>query len=276
VLAVGQGDAIVIRTPGGETLVVDAGPAGGGSDAGARVVLPYLRRLGVRRLALAVASHPHMDHVGGLPALARALPIAEAWEAGASTEGTAARGLLASWLAAGIPWRTPASGPLVWRREGVELRGLQRRGRPASLNDASLVLALRHGATTMLLPGDLEEPGERALVAGPEALAAQVLKVGHHGARGSSSAAWLAAVRPALAIVSVGAGSVHGHPHAEALARLTGTGAEVVRTDRHGAILLRSDGRHWRVTDARSGWARWRRLSEPWAQPPVAPAPPAP
>jgi competence protein ComEC len=276
VLAVGQGDAIVIRTPGGETLVVDAGPAGGGSDAGARVVLPYLRQSGVRRLALAVASHPHMDHVGGLPALARALPIAEAWEAGSSTEGPAARGLLASWLAAGIPWRTPASGPLVWRSEGVELRALQRRGRPASLNDASLVLTLRHGATTMLLPGDLEAPGERALAAGHETLAAQVLKVGHHGARGSSSAAWLAAVRPALAIVSVGAGSVHGHPHAEALARLTATGAEVVRTDRHGAILLRSDGCHWRVTDARSGWARWRRLSEPLAQLPGAPATPAP
>ncbi|MEB3330350.1 MAG: ComEC/Rec2 family competence protein [Candidatus Sericytochromatia bacterium] len=261
VLAVGQGDAIVIRTPGGAVALVDGGPAGAGSDAGARVVLPHLRQLGVRRLALVVASHPHMDHVGGLPAVVRALPVDEAWEAGVPAEGAAPRLLLASWLQAGVPWRTPAAGALVWRRDGVELRGLPRRSRPTSLNDASLVLRLRHGGCTMLLPGDLEAPGERDLVAGGGTLAAQVLKVGHHGARGSSSEGWLAAVRPALAIVSVGAASVHGHPHPEALGRLAAAGAEVLRTDHQGAILLRSDGRRWSVTDGRAGWGRWRGLS---------------
>ena len=121
----------------------------------------------------------------------------------------------------------------------------------ASDNDGSLVLLLRIGKRRVLLPADIEAPAERWLVASGMALHADALVLPHHGSRSSSTPELVAAVRPALAVVSAGAGNRHGHPHAEVLARYAG--ALLLRTDEHGDVTLTSDGERLWARAARGG-----------------------
>jgi competence protein ComEC len=253
-LSVGQGDAAVLRLPDGAVVLVDGGGAAeGGADPGARDVVPFLRDLGVRRLAAVFVSHPHPDHVLGLAAVARALPVERVFSGGDPGEGPSRDA-----LAALGPATRLAPGD-VWARAGVrlEVRGGAPDGLPA--NDASLVLRVVYGATAVLLPGDLEAEGEaRAVAAG--GLAADAVKIPHHGSRRSSTAPFVASVAPWLAVASVGAWNRYGFPHAEALARWRAAGAEVLRTD-EGAVRLLSDGRTLSrvpAADVLDALATWR------------------
>jgi competence protein ComEC len=223
VLDVGQGDAIVVETPEGPTLLVDAG--GGGPwrlDAGERVVAPVLWNRGTLRLRAAVTTHDDQDHAGGMRAVRALFTIAETWtadglrEAARDVGGVRLTGM--GGLAAGLP-----------------------RGR--SRNDDALVLRIDHGLVSLLLASDVTAATEARLVASGAPLRAAVLKVAHHGSRGSSTDEFLRAVSPQVAVISVGARNAYGHPAPETLARLDASGAAVYRTDRDGAVILESDGR---------------------------------
>ncbi len=261
-LSVGQGDAAVLRFPDGSAAVVDAGGDPRGlRDPGARDVLPFLRDAGIRRLAAAFLSHPHADHLLGLPAV---------------VEGTPAERLLGNGRTGGEEvahaWaRLPAPAALsrgdAWERAGVRVEVL---GPPADAdsfteNESSLVLRVRYGKTAFLFLGDLEGAGETALISLIQSggLAADVVKVPHHGSRTASSEALAAAARPRWAVVSLGRHNPFGFPHAEALRRWEAAGAEVLRTDR-GAVRFWSDGRAVRRVDpagAIDAWALWRERS---------------
>jgi competence protein ComEC len=234
-LSVGQGDAALLRLPAGSAVLVDGGGAatGVGRDPGERDVLPLLRDLGVRRLAAVFVSHPHPDHVLGLGAILDALPVEAAFGNGDPGQGPAAE------VVARL--RPVAAGPgSSWSRAGVvfEVAGGARDGLAG--NDASLVLRIRHGRTAFLFPGDVESAGEEAAVRAG-GLAAEVVKVPHHGSRTSSSPAFVAAVGARRAVVSVGAANRFGFPRPETLDRWREGGAEVLRTDA-GAIRFLSDG----------------------------------
>jgi len=143
------------------------------------------------------------------------------------------------------PWDgAPERGPLALG--GALLTPLP--SAAAGRNDAARVLRLEFGRAALLLTSDIEGPGEHALVTSRAPLGAAVLKVPHHGSRTSSSPELLSAVRPAVAIVSVGVRNAYGHPDAGVLARLAAGGADLYRTDRDGAILLETDGRTLEVT----------------------------
>ncbi len=224
VLDVGQGDSIVVETPDGRAIVVDAGAGGPWRlDAGERAVAPFLWNRGVLALHATLTTHADVDHGGGMTALHRRFAVAETWDG-----ATGARHV-------GGALFTPLSAEVPAGRD----------------NDRAVLLRVELGLASVLLASDVEAAGERALLAAGVPLAATVLKVGHHGAATSSSAAFLAAVRPAVAVVSVGARNPYGHPDAGALARLAAAGARVYRTDRDGAVLLETDGRALTVT-------RWR------------------
>ncbi len=234
-LSVGQGDAALLRLPDGSAVLVDAGGAAdGGADPGARDIVPLLRDLGVTRLAAVFVSHPHPDHVLGLAAVADAIPIDLVFSNGDPGEGEAAR-ILAALAPIAL---APGDG---WERAGVrfDVRGAERGGLGA--NDASLVLRVAYGETSVLFPGDVEAAGEAAAVA-RGGLAADVVKVPHHGSRTSSSLVFAEAVHPALAVVSLSRDNRFRFPHAEAVARWHQVGATLLRTD-EGAIRLLSNGR---------------------------------
>lgn len=254
---VGQGDAIALRTPKGRWVLVDAGRSWKSGDAGRATVIPYLRRRG-GELALFVLTHPHADHIGGAASVIRALKPAALRDA-AFVEGSVGyRDLLRTASEVGTAWQRVRPGERM-DVDGVELEFLA----PDSAwtvalddpNAASSVVRARYGDVRILLTGDAEAEEEAwLLAANRDALRAEVLKVGHHGSRTSSTEGFVEAVRPRLALVSVGAANTYGHPSPEVMQRLTAAGATVLRTDQLGTIVLRSDGTTLEVHAAGHRW----------------------
>ena len=242
---VGQGDAIALRTPRGRWIIVDAGRAWRGGDAGRAIVIPYVRRYG-GSVAAFILSHPHADHAGGAATLVRALRPGLFWDGAYVGTSETYHDALTAARGAGVAWERVRPGH---RRviDEVELEFLA----PDSAwtrqlddpNEASVVVRARYRAVRFLLVGDAERAEERWLLARDSlALRAEVLKVGHHGSMTSTTEDFLRAVRPAVALVSVGSGNTYGHPNVQVLASLAASGATVLRTDRLGSIVVRTDG----------------------------------
>jgi len=258
VFDVGQGDALLVRTPQGRTLLVDAGGlARGDFDVGARVVAPALRALGVLRLDLLVVTHPHQDHLGGAPAIVRLFRPEAVWIGASGFDDPRLGALEKAAEESGARLLLPRRG-LVTHFGGVRLEVLNpapsrearaRAGRSGrSGNDQSLVLRLRFGRRSLLLTGDMEGPAESSLLAEGRPVAADLLKVAHHGSDTSTGEPFLAAVAPGTAVVSVGLFNSWGHPSPRVLQRLETKGVRLFRTDRDGAVRARTDGlAPWRL-----------------------------
>jgi competence protein ComEC len=252
---VGQGDSLLVVSPEGRAMLVDAGgPVGSmkeaaevssGFDVGEEVVSPYLWSRRFRRLDVLALSHAHSDHMGGMAAVMRSFRPRELW-VGTDPDSEAYQALLREAAELGVVVRRFRAGDAVtW--SGVEVRVLapERSYRNAGepVNDDSLVLRLEFGKASVLLEGDAEGASERAMVAGglkPVSL----LKIGHHGSRTSTSAAFFAAAAPVDAVVSVGRGNRFGHPRAEVIDRIAEARTRLYRTDEFGltTFLLGRDG----------------------------------
>ena len=226
-LDVGQGLAAVVRTRS-HVVIYDTGPSyAPGFDAGRDVVTPYLRRQGIARVDRLIISHGHDDHAGGAESLLAAWPA------------TAVTTNIGSWRERA----KPCLGGERWRWDGVDFHILHpRTGNDGHGNDDSCVLQVTGAGGRLLLPGDLEERGEAAVVSlmGGR-LRAEVLVVAHHGGRSSSGHAFLDAVRPQMALIAVGYRNRHRFPHTEVLERLEHRGVEIFDTATHGAITLKID-----------------------------------
>ncbi|WP_435819009.1 ComEC/Rec2 family competence protein [Micromonospora chersina] len=247
--AVGQGDAVVLPVAAGRAVVVDTGPDPSGVDG-------CLRRLGVREVSLLVVSHFHADHVGGVAGVFRGRRVAAVatpqWfepPYGVAQVRDAARG-------GGTPL-TPVQVGWRWRAGAVELAAIgppyPLRGSRSDPNNNSLVLAATVRGVRILLPGDAETEEQRALLETVPAAAirADVLKVAHHGSA-YQDPEFLAAVRPAVALVCVGVDNDYGHPNPGLLDRLTRTGARVLRTDTDGDLAAVNTGGGLAVVTRRS------------------------
>ena len=236
-LDVGAGDAAIVQGQAG-TVLVDGGVAvPEGFDAGRHAVVPALRSLGIARLDLVVASHADLDHRGGIPAVLEALPVGAVWLplGGGRDPGFAA--LRASAMRRRVPVYERGLGDAAETWGDVHVAPLwPRKGGGGSRNDRSLVVRVELAGTRILFPGDLEAPGEAALVGTGADLASDLLKLPHHGSRSSSTEPWLAAVAPRAAVVSAPCGGRFDWPHAEVVARLRRRGVALAWTGRDGAV----------------------------------------
>jgi competence protein ComEC len=250
-LSVGQGDAALIRTPGNRWILIDAGPVTRDRDAGRRVVVPFLVRQGVRRLAALVLSHAHLDHYGGAAAVLAEVDVDLVLEPGRLVADAPYRELLEAVERAGVGWRPFRAGDRL-RIDGVEIEALHPDTTWSSwgvdLNEDSVVLAVRSGRFAAVFTGDAGFPVEARL--GGRVGSAELVKVGHHGSATATSAAWLDELDPAVAIVSTGPNR-YGHPAPETMRRLAAAGVDIWRTDRDGTLSVRVDDGIMRVRGRR-------------------------
>ncbi len=240
-LDVGQGDAVLVQGRTG-SLLVDAGRAAPGRfDVGAHVVVPALRALGVRQLDVVAVTHADSDHRGGVPAVLRQIPTGEVWLPPGGLADAAFGSVVATAIDRGARLVEREAGRAVSRVGDLSVAVIwpPGQGAPAGDNAASLVLRVATPeGLRVLLPGDIERDSEAALVRSGTELRADVLLLPHHGSRTSSSAAFLEAVAPRLAIVSAPLRSRFGMPHAEVLRRLAESDVPLAWTGRDGAVRV--------------------------------------
>lgn len=240
VLDVGQGAAVLITGPEGGRILVDGGGSPGSTyPVGERRVIPVLRRLGVRHLDMVILTHPDADHGEGLAAVLDTFPVDRLILGGEDCDHPLARWLARRASRRGIPTEGWTAGRrVIWRGSRIEVLGPLPGGGCAS-NDRSVILRIRGPGGAILLPGDLEAPGEAALLASGGDLRARILLLPHHGSRGSSTPDFLDAVGADLVLVQSGRGNRFGHPHPEPLEAVRARGACVIRTDRVGTVRVR-------------------------------------
>jgi competence protein ComEC len=253
-LDVGQGDSILVEFPGRKKMLVDGGGIPDDSfDIGETVVSRFLWSKGIKKLDYLVLTHAHPDHMNGLKAVARNFKIGQYWEA-FSPPQSRSYGELKDNLGASVIQRRVFRGYRQQEGEvGVEVL------HPApeapftreTSNERSLVLRLSLGETAFLLPADVGSVAEAQILAENLTVRAQVLKSPHHGSRSSSSPEFLDRVRPEIVVVTSGRGNVYGFPNREVLERYQSFGAQVLRIDEEGAVVIAADGRDFVIRTAR-------------------------
>ena len=246
VLDVNQADATFVRLPTGRTLLVDAGGQPGGRlDVGGRIIAPILWRFGVGRLDYLAITHGDPDHIGGAASVVEDFRPLEVWE-GVPVPGLPvldrlvqlASGRGASWrqLQKGDALRSGDVRIYVWHPPRPDWE------RPRVRNDDSLVLEIRYRDVSVVLPGDIGSEVEMTLVGQIRPAGYRILKVPHHGSRTSSSAGFLDALRPDVAVVSAGHHNRFGHPAREVVDRYSRIGAQLISTAEDGAVSVCTDG----------------------------------
>jgi competence protein ComEC len=237
-------------------LIDGGGMVGSPVDVGARVVAPVLRARRRHRIDWVVLSHPHPDHFGGFASGLENKAIGEAWDTGQGERESVGGGYAQFFERLkneNVPIRRPAE--ICGDHFFSDVRVTVLAPCPAydpdePPNDNSLVLKITYRRRAFLFVGDAEHFEEQKLLARGD-LRADVLKVGHHGSRTSSSAAFVAAVAPSQAVISVGARNRFGHPNPATLTTLSAAGVQVWRTDQNGEISIETDGENLSISPAR-------------------------
>ena len=231
---VGQGDCILVLSEN-TSMLIDAGTRESG-----HIITEYIKSLGINNLDYFVGTHPHDDHLGGAAAVVRELSPETVFMTEEFSDAYFYENLLDTLIKENISVTVPEIG-CRYREEDFDFKFISPYENFKDTNDNSLVMMINFGNTNMLFMGDAEKKVEQKLLEEQD-LKADVLKVGHHGSRYASNYDFLRAVDPTVAVIQSEKGNMYGHPHKEALERLSEAGANVLRCDELGTIVLKSDG----------------------------------
>lgn len=263
---VGQADSIYIQMPGNQDVLIDGGNVADGST-----VVNYLKAQGVDDIELLIATHPHEDHIGGLPAVLDAFKVEKIVDSGYNTDSNISSTYQAKLKAEGAIYEADNKGLYTYGNNALQV--LTGPETWQDVNDYSVVCRLDTGDIEFMFTGDAETPVE-SILSGQ--LDAEILKVGHHGSNSSTSPAFLNKVKPQVAVISVGTGNTYGHPTAETLQKLQNVGVKIYRTDLNGNIIVTTNGKTYKVTTQRNDSAPVSQPVAPVVQQPAQTQPTAP
>ena len=234
-LDVGQGDSIFIELPTNETILIDASI----KDASNKII-NYLREENVSKIDYVFATHPHSDHIGGMSAVIKAFDIGQIYMPKAVTTTKTYENLLLTIKDKNLKIKAAKAGNTIIDTDDLKLVVLApNQDSYESLNNYSIVLKLTYKEKSFLFMGDAETLSEKEITGD---IQADVLKVGHHGSRTSTSQAFLNKVNPSYAVISVGLNNDYKHPHQEVIDRLEKKNIKIYRTDQNGDIIFTTDG----------------------------------
>jgi len=252
-LDVGQGDAAYLQLPSGKNALIDGGPGASEYDpfdAGKEVIIPFLESLGVEKIDFIVASHAHLDHIGGLIPVMERFQIGTVYDTGFEYPSYAYDAFLETIKNKKIKYAMISSGKKLDWDPSLKIEII---GPPEKLfiggsdcNDNSLIMKVSYGKISFMFTGDAEKRAElSAANKYGDKLTSTILKVGHHGSETSSTTKFLTHVFPEVAIIECGRNNRFGHPHRSTVKRLEKFGARIYRTDTNGTIKVRTDGKKY-------------------------------
>ncbi len=237
VMDVGQADAILVLAAG-KSMLID-----GGNRTDTDLVKEYLRFQGVEQLDVVIGTHPHADHIGGLVEIINDFPVDKIYMPRVAHTSKTFEDLLTNIKNKGLKVTAAKAGTKIDLGEEITAVFLSPSASSyEELNNYSAVLKLTYQNTSFLFTGDAEAEVEKELLASDANLSSTVLKVAHHGSDSSSTADFLKAVQPDIAVISVGQDNTYGHPSTKVINRLQKAKAQILRTDVHGTVVLVSDG----------------------------------
>jgi len=238
-LDVGQGDSIYICLPNGESMLIDAGES---SESGS--VIQYIKDNNAKdTIDYLIATHPHSDHIGGMSAVIEAFEIKSMWMPDIIHNTKTFENLLDTIEESGLLINTAASGKTLFDYGNLKAEFIAPHGIESNnLNNYSAAILLTYNESRFLFMGDAEKETEAEIMAAGYDVHADVVKIGHHGSKTSSTKAFIQKVAPKYAVISCGKGNSYGHPADETLAIITELGIDVKRTDESGTIIFSCDG----------------------------------
>lgn len=240
-LDVGQADSILIQTPSGKSMLIDAG-----NNEDSNTILSYVKKLKIKTIDVLIGTHPHEDHIGSMDDVIKTFSIGKIYMPKASTTTKTFKDLLTSIKNKGLKVTTAAAGLNINDLDPLLKISMLAPNNSTyeDLNNYSAVIKIVYGTTSFLFTGDAEDISEKEMIDKKYNLKANVLKVGHHGSKYSTSAAFLKAVSPQYAVISVGKDNDYGHPAQATIDRLNASKIQIYRTDLLGTIIETSDGKN--------------------------------
>lgn len=237
-LDVGQADSILVKTPDGKSMLIDAG-----NNADGQEVVSYIKKQNISRIDVLVGTHPHEDHIGGMDNVINSFDIDRIYMPKVSHTTRTYEDVLTAIKNKGLKVTSPAPGTSFSLGEAKCTILAPNSDNYDDLNNFSIVIKLEYGNISFLFTGDAEEVSEREMLSKSFDLSADVLKIGHHGSSSSTSPDFLKKVSPKYAVISAGKGNDYGHPSSEVMNRLKNANIPVYRTDENGTIVCTSDGK---------------------------------
>lgn len=222
----------------GKNMLIDAGTLDSGNTVSA-----YLKAHGVSTIDVLVSTHPHSDHIGGMPTVLNDFPVKVVYDSGIVHTTQTYEQYLTLIDQKNIKYVVPEPGDMIDFAPGVTAQVLSVGGNFEDLNDKAIVLKITYGDTSFLFMGDVGFDAESSLLKSGYNLQSDVLKVGHHASKYSSGTSFLKAVKPKISVIEVGADNPYGHPTQEAVGRLEAAGSTIYRTDYDGDVVVTSDGK---------------------------------